>query len=311
MRLVHLMTPENNDLSLVVLAAGMGSRYGGLKQLDGLGPTGETILEYSIYDAIQAGFGRVVFVIRSHFEQDFREQIGSKFEDIIEIAYVHQEVNPVIPGIDHVPERDKPWGTAQAVHVAAVAVPGPFAVINADDYYGQQCFHLVADFLRTEASMSCYGMIGYRLDNTLSEQGHVNRGVCSTDEQGRLKNIQEVLKISRVRDQIVDGSGTIILTDDTVVSMNFWAFHQDVFRHLDTGFPAFVRANLDRPTAEYYIPVLIDNLIASGEVEVKVITSPDQWYGVTYREDAPAVRSALADFARDGQYPNPLWPLPR
>lgn len=295
------------DISLLVLAAGMGSRYGGLKQLDALGPDGETILEYSIYDAVRSGFTKVVFVIRDHFEQDFRDKIGDRFARDIQIEYVHQDVNPKIDGMPDLPLREKPWGTSQAVLVAKDVIQEPFAVINADDYYGQQCFQIMGDFLRQEVRPDLFAMVGYTLLNTLSEKGHVNRGVCSMDAEGNLATISEILKIHFEGDKIVYGEGDQTLAKDAVVSMNFWGFHQDIFTELESGFRNFVEANRDNPKAEYYIPILIDDLIKSGKVKVRMLHSRDQWYGVTYKEDAEQVKQAFRQFALEGKYPTPLW----
>ena len=299
----------SQDISLLVLAAGMGSRYGGLKQLDALGPDGETILEYSIYDAVQAGFSKVVFVIRDHFEKDFREKIGDRFAGKIEVQYVHQHVNPVIDGIPDLPIREKPWGTSQAVLVARDVIHEPFAVINADDYYGQQCFGMLGKFLKEDVNAQTYAMVGYTLVNTLSEQGHVNRGVCKTDQEGNLASVEEILKIRFAGDQIIygDDSGQV-LSENAIVSMNFWGFHPNIFKELDEGFKKFVRNNISNPKAEYYIPLIIDELIKSGKVKVKLLHSEDQWYGVTYKEDAEHVKKAFEEFAREGKYPSPLWP---
>lgn len=302
----------NKDISLLVLAAGMGSRYGGLKQLDALGPHGETILEYSIYDAVRAGFNKVVFVIRDHFEEDFREKIGDRFAGQIEVKYVHQHVNPEVEGISGLPQREKPWGTSHAVLVAKDVIHEPFAVINADDYYGQQCFEMLGKFLREEVSPSIYAMVGYTLVNTLSEQGYVNRGVCRTDAEGNLTGIEEILKIHYHGDTIVYGEkGEHTLDPDAIVSMNFWGFHHSIFEELEKGFGAFVLAHIDNPKAEYFIPLIIDDLVSSGKVKVKLLHSEDQWYGVTYKEDARHVIDAFKRFAEEGKYPSPLWPANR
>lgn len=296
------------NISLVVLAAGMGSRYGGLKQLDALGPQGETILEYSIYDAIEAGFDKVVFVIRDFFEDEFREKVGNKFSDRIQVEYVQQAVNPTLDGIPDLPKREKPWGTSQAVLVCKDVIKEPFAVINADDYYGQSCFQLLGDFLRTKVSPERYAMVGYVLENTLSEQGHVNRGVCQTDSSGHLIGVEEILKIHKHDGKICYGAqheGS--LPADAIVSMNFWGFHQDIFRHLEAGFREFVLDNIVDPKAEYFIPLIIDDLIRGGEITVEVLTSHDRWYGVTYQEDATLVRNAFASFSQEGKYPQRLW----
>ncbi len=299
----------DQPISLVVLAAGMGSRYGGLKQLDGLGPSGETILEYSIYDAIKAGFSKVVFVVRDFFRDEFAEQIGGKFQEHIDVDYVCQPVNPHLPHVTDLPERTKPWGTSHAVLVTKDAIAEPFAVINADDYYGQGCFQTMARFLREEVAPDHYSMVGYTLDNTLSDRGYVNRGVCTTDEQGHLSGIREVLKIKRDDGRVVADfdSDPTELDANAIVSMNFWGFHQDLFLHLEQGFLDFVRAHRDDPKAEYYIPNIVDDMIRDKRTRVSVLPTDDLWYGVTYQEDAEAVRKAFRDFADQGKYPSPLW----
>ena len=300
---------SKEKISLLVLAAGMGSRYGGLKQLDALGPDGETILEYSIYDAMQAGFNKVVFVVRDFFKEEFASKIGDQFKDHIEVAYVCQEVNPTVTGVSDLVIREKPWGTSHAVLVAKTVIHEPFAVINADDYYGIECYQIIADFLREHASPTLYGMVGYRLANTLSRSGHVNRGICSTDDRHRLTGVVETLKIRRRADGVIihGDSSSEGLHNDDVVSMNFWGFHPDIFNHLESGFKAFVTANRSNPKAEYYIPLIIDDLINKQLIEVKLLTSDDRWYGVTYREDAEEVKRAFLKFKDEGKYPGPLW----
>ncbi len=285
----------------------MGSRYGGLKQLDELGPDGETILEYSIYDALKSGFNKVVFVVRDFFKDDFAEKIGRKFEDHVQVEYVCQDVNPSIEGLDDLPVREKPWGTSHAVLVAKDVIHEPFAVINADDYYGQDCFEIMAKFLRSGITPSEYAMVGYVLENTLSKTGHVNRGVCATDDDGYLVGIEEILKIHRDETGAIRSESNAALTNDSIVSMNFWGFHQEIFHHLESGFRDFVAANRNNPKAEYYIPVIIDDLIRAHQASVKLLTSTDRWYGVTYQEDAHQVREALRRFAKEGKYPKPLW----
>ena len=305
---IDQMRMGEQKISLLVLAAGMGSRYGGLKQLDALGPDGETILEYSIYDAIKAGFTKVVFVVRDFFKEDFAEKVGSKFKEHIEVDYVCQEVNPSIDGMEDLPVREKPWGTSHAVLVAKELIHEPFAVINADDYYGQDCFGMIADFLKNGISPSAYAMVGYQLKNTLSEKGHVNRGVCSASEDGFLVSIEETLRIKKDESgEITYDGGNGGLTNDTVVSMNFWGFHQYIFHHLEEGFRNFVQANKDNLKAEYFIPLIVDDLIRSHQATVKILTSTDRWFGVTYKEDAEQVRIAMQNFADEGKYPQPLW----
>ncbi len=296
----------NDKITLIVLAAGMGSRFGGLKQMEPLGPNGETLLDYSVYDAYHAGFTKVVFVIRDFFSEEFREKIGKRFEKFMEVEYVFQEVNITIPGIE-IAEREKPWGTNHAVLVCKDVVHEPFAVINSDDYYGKDGFYKVAEFLREEVAPDRYCLIGYILKNTLSDSGTVNRGVCETDEQGNLVAVEEVLKIQR------SGTGAVIrhdtggeLSEDAIVSMNFWGFDASYFSKLEKGFHEFVRQNKDNPKAEYYIPVLIDEMIRSGEITLKVIPSHDSWYGVTYIQDAERVRDAFTQLHQKGVYPPTL-----
>ncbi|GAA5222284.1 nucleotidyltransferase family protein [Membranihabitans marinus] len=293
----------SDKITLVVLAAGMGSRFGGLKQMEPLGPNGETLLDYSVYDAYNAGFRKVVFVIRDFFADDFKSQIGSKIEQFMEVEYVFQNVNIEVEGANIV-EREKPWGTNHAVLVCKDVVKEPFAVINSDDYYGKDGFTKAANFLKNDVAPDKYCLIGYILKNTLSDSGTVNRGVCKTDENSNLVSIEEVLKIAR------NESGTVIrqdkgseLDENSVVSMNFWGFDPSYFDRLEAGFHEFVRQNQDNPKAEYYIPVLIDEMIANKEIELNVISSHDSWYGVTYKEDADKVKTAFKELHEKGAYP--------
>jgi NDP-sugar pyrophosphorylase family protein len=295
------------DITLVILAAGMGSRYGGLKQLDQIGPGGETIIEYSVYDAIEAGFNKVVFIIRDFFAKAFQENLGDKFSDFIQTEYVNQPVNVELKNNDAGVERTKPWGTSHAVLVARDLVDEPFAVINADDYYGRSAFSEMAEFLRERVSPDFYAMIGYVLKNTLSDQGHVNRGVCITDQQGYLTAIEEVLKIRQNSGKIVHGDEGIVLSPNARVSMNFWGFHPKVFQYLEEGFKRFYMENRYNPSAEYYIPLIVDELIRNEQIKLKVIPSEDKWYGITYKDDAVTVRKAFLEFRKRGLYPDPLW----
>ena len=295
--------------TLLVLAAGMGSRYGGLKQLDGVGPAGETIMEFSIYDAIKAGFGKVVFVIRKSFEKDFRDRFQNLFEDKIEIAYAFQDINVSFDGIEDMPERTKPWGTAHAVLAAKEFVNEPFAVINADDYYGLDAYQLVADFLRNEAAPDHYSMVGYSLGNTISDHGSVNRGVCNMDKNKHLVGMTERIGIERFHQYICykDGEDRISLAPDTLVSMNLFGFHHAIFNAIETGFEAFVRANYKKPKAEYYIPLVVNEMINNNTMKMSVIPTNATWYGVTYQEDRPTVVAALKELSDAGHYDNPLW----
>lgn len=293
--------------TLLVLAAGMGSRYGGLKQLDALGPNGETIIDYTVYDAIRSGFGKIVFVIRKSFSEDFREKVGSKYADKIEVAYVFQEMEPDIPGLGKI-ARKKPWGTAHAVLVARDEIDTPFAVVNADDFYGQDGIKKVGDFLVKECSENLYGMIGYILKNTISEHGSVSRGVCRTDDSEYLVGIDE-------RTQVENKGGTITYTEagedfplerDVIVSMNLWAFHPNIFEPMEKSFIAFAQANKSNPKSEYFIPLIVDELIEKGAAQVKVIPCDAQWYGVTYAEDKVAVQKGLNKLHEAGEYPERL-----
>lgn len=295
--------------TLLILAAGMGSRYGGLKQLDGLGPNEEVIIEYSIYDAIRAGFGKIVFVIREDIEEAFREKFGGKFDDQVEIAYAFQAINTPVEGISELPEREKPWGTAHAVLVAHDKINEPFAVINADDYYGISSFKAMADFLENDCAPDHYSMIGYQLDKTLSDAGHVNRGVCEVDEAGHLTDVVERHKIQRTPNGIVyeENDGQHPLSPDALVSMNFWGFHPNVFEVTRQHFIEFVEAHRDQPRAEFYIPLVINRLINEGKIDLTVIPNAERWYGVTYQEDKPMVQEAFAKLTAEGQYPEHLW----
>ncbi|MCP4123139.1 MAG: NTP transferase domain-containing protein [Bacteroidetes bacterium] len=295
--------------TLLILAAGMGSRYGGLKQIDPLGPSGETIIEYSIYDAIHAGFGKVVFVIRESFADDFKERFSGKFDDQIEIAYAFQSVNTPVEGIDNIPEREKPWGTMHAVIVAEHVVSEPFAVINADDFYGRDAFEQIAKFLTTECSEDTYGMVGYVLSNTLSPNGSVSRGVCKADDKGDLATINERTKIHWEGDKIVylENDAYHEVDTDSIVSMNFWGFHQSVFQTGREMFREFVKENKENPKAEFFIPLVADNLIKSGDARFDIMTSQDHWFGVTYPEDRQTVVDAFKKMTDEGRYPVSLW----
>ena len=296
--------------TLLVLAAGMGSRYGGLKQIDPVGLNDETILEFSVYDAIKAGFGKVVFIIRRSIEQPFKEKIGITFENIIPVEYVFQESSSPIVGLPPIPEREKPWGTGHAVLVAADVIKEPFAVINADDFYGFDSFAIMAKFLTEECSPEKHAMIGYYLNNTLSDFGAVSRGVCTSNATGYLTSIAETHQIIK-NDQEITGDlngDKVTLNEKTLVSMNFWGFHPSIFEYLRLGFIQFVEENKDHPKAEYYIPLVADQLIASDEAKIVVIPSAAQWFGVTYQEDKPFVKEALKMITEQGAYPTlGLW----
>lgn len=297
--------------TLFVLAAGMGSRYGGLKQLDGLGPNGETIMDYSIYDAIRAGFGKVVFVIRRVFEADFREKIVSKYIDRIPVELVFQDLDNLPAGFT-VPEgREKPWGTNHAVLMGKDVIHEPFAVINADDYYGRESFQVLADYLKSiEGTEGKYAMVGYRVSNTLSESGSVARGVCETNEQGFLTKVTERTKILREEDGVIrfiEEDGKTALDENTPVSMNMWAFTPDYFRYSEQCFVEFLKEHGNELKSESYIPTLVDELIHSGKATCRVLDTPSRWFGVTYATDRPQVVEKFAQLVKDGVYPSPLF----
>jgi len=296
--------------TLLVLAAGMGSRYGGLKQIDPVGLNDETILEFSVFDAIKAGFGKVVFIIRKSIEKPFKEKIGITFEHIIPVEYVFQESSSPIEGLPPIPEREKPWGTGHAVLVAANVIKEPFAVINADDFYGFDSFSVMAKFLTTECSPEKHAMIGYYLSHTLSDFGAVSRGVCTSNESGFLTSIAETHQILKNNQEITgDLNGNkVLLNEKTLVSMNFWGFHPSIFEHLRLGFLAFMEENKEHPKAEYYIPLVANQLLESEKAKIAVIPSEAKWFGVTYQEDKPFVREALKKLTEKGTYPSlGLW----
>lgn len=296
--------------TLMILAAGMGSRYGGLKQLDGVGPNDEAIIEYSIFDAIRAGFGKVVFVIRKDIEDVFKEKIGSQFEDKIEVDYVFQEIDSPVEGISEFPPREKPWGTAHAMLVARDVIKEPFAVINADDYYGVSAYREIAKFLQNGVASDHHAMAGYVLDNTLSDHGEVNRGICVMNEDRFLVDVVERLKIrtneAGVPEYLEDGKRYPI-QKGSLVSMNFWGFHPDVFEDIRQEFVKFVEANKDNPRAEFFIPLFVNDFIKSGKMKVSVLPCDDNWHGVTYKEDKEKVQAAFAELIADGVYEKELW----
>jgi NDP-sugar pyrophosphorylase family protein len=295
--------------TLLILAAGMASRYGSMKQIQGFGPSGETILEYSIYDAIRAGFKKVVFIIRKEFHDDFQEIFEPKLKGKIEIGYVFQELNAFTDGMKPPAERTKPWGTAHAVLCAKDAVKEPFAVINADDFYGRDAFQKAYDFLVKECSESVYSIIGYELLKTLSENGTVNRGVCQVDSKGNLSSIAERLNISDKDGKIIceDDQQPRELPRDSQVSMNFWNFHPSIFPYTQKLFNEFLKENIDKPKSEFFIPIVADKFINEKKGVIKVIPTSSQWFGVTYKEDAPEVKSRLEELVGAGEYPDNLW----
>lgn len=292
--------------TLLILAAGIGSRYGGLKQVDGMGPGGEAILEFSVYDAIRAGFGKVVFVIRKDIEAAFREKVGHKVEARIHTEYAFQEMDTALDWLEQKPHREKPWGTGHAILSAKPFLTEPFATVNADDFYGADAFQALADFLAQESSSSNYGMVAYRLGNTLSENGAVSRGVCTVNADGYLTDVTERTKIERFDDGIhyTDEAGQRhFLADHTPVSMNLWGFHHSVLEEIESQFRAFVGVHFDNPRAEFYIPTVVNNLLKAGKISLKVLNSDSMWYGVTYPEDKGTVQRALAGMG----YVKGLW----
>lgn len=297
--------------TLFILAAGMGSRYGGLKQLDGVGPNGETIMDYSVFDAVRAGFGKVVFVIRKDFESDFREKVLSKYENIIDTDVVFQSLDKLPDGFTVPAERTKPWGTNHAVLMGADAIKEPFLVINADDFYGRDCFEQAGAFLSGDLKGNEYCVIGYKIGNTLSETGGVNRGVCETDENGYLKKIVERKDIEKIdgKIQFTDENGTVhVLDEDTPVSMNALGFTPDYFEYSEKYFrDVFLPNNMENLKAEFFIPLMIDYLISNGTATMKCIETDANWFGVTYQEDRPAVVARLAELHGDGTYPEKLF----
>ncbi len=296
--------------TLLVLAAGMGSRYGGLKQLDGLGPHGETIMDYSIYDALQAGFGKVVFVIRKDIENEFREKILSKYEGHIPVEVVFQAIDDLPSGFVNPEGRTKPWGTNHAVMMAAGVINEPFAVINADDFYGRDAFEVVARSLAT-ARPGEYSLVGFRVGNTMSPNGSVARGVCGTDDEGRLTDVVERKDIrydDNGRIVFNDENGEIcVLAPETPVSMNLWGLMPDYFASSQREFTNYLKDNIDNPKAEMTIPDCMDGLIKSGEVNVKVLDTTSRWFGVTYAGDRPGVVEKFAELHRQGLYPDRLF----
>jgi hypothetical protein len=296
--------------TLLVLAAGMGSRYGGLKQVDGMGPSGEAILEYSIFDALRAGFGDILLVIRKEIEEPFRDAIGRRLEAVAPIRYAYQELDSCIDWTDDIPHRSKPWGTAHALLAAAPELDRPFAVVNADDFYGAGGYQGVVDFFSGVAvgNPNAHCLPGYRLGNTLSENGTVSRGVCEVDSAGRLARIVERKEIGWKDGALVDAAdGDAVVSPDSAVSMNFWGLQLSVLDEIRPRFQAFVEANRDNPKAELYLPVLMGELVTEGSATVDVLTMDEPWFGVTYPEDKPLVQASLAGVVDAGLYPSPLW----
>ncbi len=296
--------------TLVVMAAGLGSRYGGLKQIDPVGPGGEIIIDYSLYDALRAGFRRVVFVIKRELEPTFRERVGQRLEGRLETHYAFQELTDLPEGF-RVPEgRTKPWGTGHAVLAARHLVQGPFAVINGDDFYGQESFRVMAEFLRGPSVRGAYAMVGFAIENTVTDHGTVARGVCTADAEGHLAAITERTSVKPTPEGIryeAEGAWHPI-PHGTPVSMNLWGFGPDFMGELERRFPAFLREAIAQPLkAEYFLPFVVDALLREGEATVQILPTPDRWFGVTYPEDKPRVAAAIQALVDAGVYPARLW----
>ena len=293
-------------LTLVVLAAGMGSRYGGLKQVDPMGPAGETVLDYSVYDAMRAGFGRVVFIIRRDFEAEFRVSVGARFENRMQVDYVFQALDALPEGNTVPVGRVKPWGTGHAVWCAREAIDGPFAVVNADDFYGAGAFARLAHFLsaaaRAKTAKPTFALVGYQLAKTLSEFGAVSRGVCEVAADGALIDIEEHTGILATE----VGAG-LKYASETIVSMNCWGFTADFLPQLDERWKSFLRAHGTTEKTEFYLPFSVNEILRLDAARVQVLPTDDQWFGVTYREDKPLVQAAIAALLAKGAYPSPLW----
>lgn len=298
--------------SLLIIAAGMGSRYGGLKQIDPVGPNGEIIIDYSMYDAVKAGFKKVVFVIRHHFEDAFREKIGSKLDGVIETAYAYQELDRCLGDFTLPAQREKPWGTGHAILVAKELIDEPFAVINADDYYGPNSLNMIREYICDSSRINTkhYAMVGYMLNNTLPERGSVARGICQVDDNGFLTKAIECLGIERTQTGACftdSDNKQQTLADDETVSMNLWGFHPSIFGHLQKMFKEFLADYGNEPKSELFIPSVVDKLINSGQAAVKVLRTDDKWFGVTYKEDMLVARECVKKLIEQGVYPQRLW----
>lgn len=300
---------------LVIMAAGMGSRYGGLKQIDPVDEQGHIIIDFSIYDAKLAGFEKVIFIIKKEDEKDFREAIGERIEKVMDVAYVYQDLNNIPEGYNVPKERVKPWGTAHAVLSCKNEIDGPFAVINADDYYGRGAFQKIYDYLVThqDDEKYRYAMVGYQLENTLTENGHVARGICEIDKDGELLRVTERTRIEKSGDGAAytedEGATWVSLPERTIVSMNMWGFTAGFLKEIENGFETFLQKGLqENPLkCEYFLPAVVSNLLDEDRAAVKVLTTEDKWYGVTYKEDKPVVEQAIKNLKKSGLYPENLW----
>ncbi|HMR89209.1 MAG TPA: sugar phosphate nucleotidyltransferase [Saprospiraceae bacterium] len=296
--------------TLLILAAGMGSRYGKLKQMDSFGPNGETIIEYSIYDAIAAGFGKLVFIVRDSFKTEFETYFRSKLDGKIDMEFVSQELDIVPEGMSYTEDRQKPWGTAHAIWVAKNVIKEPFGVINADDYYGVEAYSQLASFLTNQQNKKDFAVVAYYLRNTLSDHGTVNRGVCTLNGEGHLIDVKECVKIKRDQDGIIRyplDEGNAELSEDTLVSMNMWGFLPSYFEYCESMFIDFLKNEGMKLTSEFYIPTLVDYLIKNNVLNVSVIDTESDWFGVTYQEDKPFVMDKITSLIENGVYPKNLW----
>jgi dTDP-glucose pyrophosphorylase len=301
-----------SDMSLVIMAAGMGSRFGGIKQLEPVGPSGEIIMDYSIYDAMKAGFNKVVFIIRRDLEKDFKEIVGKRIEKLIKVEYVFQELEAVPEGFEKPADRTKPWGTGQAVLCCKDVVKGPFAVINADDYYGKEAFKIVYDFLKkNQDKEEQFCMAGFILGNTLSENGTVTRGICKVNEEGKLVDVTETSGIAQEGDhaKAQDSEGNDITLDlNSSASMNMWGFTPVLFQYLEKGFVTFLSGlEANELKKEYLLPSMVGDLVKENKVEVSVLKTSDRWFGVTYKEDKEAVVNSIRALIDKGVYPSKLF----
>lgn len=297
--------------TLLILAAGMGSRYGGLKQLDGVGPSGETIMDYSVYDAARSGFGKVVFIIRRSFREDFEQKIASKYKDMIEVGFVEQELDKLPDGFPLPPDRVKPWGTGHAMLMASGVITTPFAVINADDYYGANSFEVLGRYLGQVTEPGKYSMVGFHLNKTLSESGGVSRGICSTGSNDFLTAVEEHHNIIEENGRIMGNNSAgerHVLDGDAYTSMNMWGFTPDIFEYGMKLFTEFLSEHGTSKTSEFYIPYIVNSSITHGKSTVKVLKTHDKWFGVTYKEDREFVTARLAEMTEKGVYPSPLFP---
>ncbi len=300
---------------LVIMAAGMGSRYGGLKQIDPVDEQGHIIIDFSIFDAKRAGFEKVIFIIKKEDEKDFREAIGERIAKVIDVAYVYQDLHHIPEGFEVPQERVKPWGTAHAVLSCKGEIDGPFAVINADDYYGREAFQKIYDYLQSheDDGKYRYAMVGYHLENTLTENGHVARGICEVNDRGELVSVTERTRIEKKEQGAAytedEGATWVDLPLGTIVSMNMWGFTAGFLGEIEKGFAAFLEKGLkENPLkCEYFLPTVVSSLLHEDRAAVAVLTTADKWYGVTYKEDKPVVENAIRSFKKSGLYPEKLW----